>query len=115
MHPGKLGIMNPRTNGSLNRRFRYAVSIMGASSLIFGINEGLSIAEPLPPPPSSPVTGRVLNPDGKPLKAATVYWIERDADGVTQRRFVADTDAQGSFHFPPDARADGRFVVLLVR
>jgi thiol-disulfide isomerase/thioredoxin/uncharacterized GH25 family protein len=109
--------MTPRPNSSLKRRVQQAASIMGVASLSSGIaGAQTTAARPLQIAGSAPVAGKVLTPDGKPVKEATVYWIERTEDGDVQRRLSADTDVQGQFRFPAaEPLAEGHSVTLLVR
>ncbi len=65
-----------------------------------------------PPPQSSPVrsdskdhvndiTGRVLDPDGKPLAGATVYFVPKTARKKADLKLRAVTDKEGAFHLSP--------------
>ena len=54
---------------------------------------------------------------GQPCSGAAVFWIERNADNILQRRATVDTDAQGRFRFAealpkPD---EGRYVTLMAQ
>ena len=81
-------------------------------------------AVPRPKPGSAdtagtfPVRGRVLDPDGKPVAGAGVYvrhyaetrWSELDPMAARQKGRVAETDADGWFHFELDKGAsDGSY------
>ncbi len=65
---------------------------------------------------TDPLAGAVRTPDGKPVKDAAVFWIERARDGKVQRRYTADTDAQGRFAFAEPLPKPGQsYVTLLVQ
>ena len=63
-------------------------------------------------------TGRVLGPDGKPVKDATVYFFADSgrplAADLTARRDAPTTrcDDSGNFHFPPIAANGGQFLAV---
>ncbi len=63
------------------------------------------------------IQGKVVTPDGKPVKDAAVFWLERSAEGVMQRRFTTDTDAQGQFRFAEASPTSGsvKYATILVQ
>ena len=111
------------SNKSLQRR-RLAAAVIAA-----GLNMGAANAQnkTAPAAPSAQtqrpaattgaaLAGTVRTPDGKPVKDAAVFWIERARDGKTQRRFTVDTDTQGRFVFSEPLPQPGEaYVTLLVQ
>jgi thiol-disulfide isomerase/thioredoxin len=63
------------------------------------------------------ILGKVVTPDGKPVKDAAVFWLVRSAQGVMQRRFTADTDTQGQFRFAEASNPSGpvQYATILVQ
>ena len=109
--------MKTRFKGETGRRLRQVGAILSMTGLSVGMVNAQDKPASTAQAASVPVVGKVVAPAGKPIKDAAVFWIERDEEGGVQRRFTADTDAQGQFRFAQTAPKPGerRFVILAVQ
>ncbi|MCW3097196.1 MAG: Peroxiredoxin [Chthonomonadaceae bacterium] len=100
------------------RRLGQSAALMSLAGLSVG--DAAAQEKPLPTVTTqtqASILGKVVTPDGKPVKDAAVFWLERSEQGVMQRRFTADTDAQGQFRFSEVSHPSGpvQYATLLVQ